>query len=99
MRLITLLDPCTIFQHYPTQVACGRCRPDLTSETFRYEPWDQPAMIDMGVSEQHCIDGSRIETEVSVGIFSIPSDHSFSLEHSAIQQNALDIAPAVGDLQ
>jgi len=62
-RGVALLDATGVRKHEFEEGGGRLGAPDIAGETFRHEPWQQSAMVDMSMRQDNGIDMPRIERE------------------------------------
>ncbi len=90
---LPFLDASGVGQHLAQQVAGRRGTPDRAVEPFGDQPRQQAAMVDMRMSQQNRIEGTRVEAEALV-IERL--ECARPLEKAAVDKEA---ATAKGDLE
>ncbi len=82
---ILLLDVAAVHEHKGAEVARGKRAPDVAAIALFRQIGNIPAVVDVGVAQDHCIDRRRVERKIEVALvgFGAPP-----LEETTFEQHA-----------
>ncbi len=83
---VLLLQTGRIEHHQPRQLARGAGGDDLAAEAALGEQRQPPAMVEVGMGQEHEVDRRRLEAE---GLGIVLGKLAAALEHAAIDEDAL----------